>query len=121
MHEFGLCDGIVEAIQRRAAGRRVARVRVRVGVLHRVVDEAFQQAFSHAAEGTEAEQAAVDLITLPARAVCRTCGVETESEDALMVCPRCGGVDLALTSGDELILESIEYEAPPTSGEAPKE
>jgi hydrogenase nickel incorporation protein HypA/HybF len=49
MHEFGLCEGIVDAIQRRAAGRPVARVRVRIGVLHRVVTEAFQHAFAHAA------------------------------------------------------------------------
>ena len=41
MHEYGMCDGIVDAIQRRAAGRRVARVKVRVGVMHRIVEEAF--------------------------------------------------------------------------------
>jgi hydrogenase nickel incorporation protein HypA/HybF len=38
MHEYGMCDGIVDAIQRRAAGRRVARVKVRVGVMHRIVE-----------------------------------------------------------------------------------
>ena len=47
MHEYGMCDGIVDAIQRRAAGRRVARVKVRVGVMHRIVEEAFQHAFAH--------------------------------------------------------------------------
>ena len=55
MHEYGMCDGIVDAIQRRAAGRRVARVKVRVGVMHRIVEEAFHHAFAHAAEGTEAD------------------------------------------------------------------
>ena len=62
MHEFGMCDGIVEAVQWRANGRRVARVKIRVGVMHRVVKEAFQQAFSHAAEGTEAESASLDIV-----------------------------------------------------------
>ena len=62
MHEYGMCDGIVDAIQRRAAGRRVARVKVRVGVMHRIVEEAFQHAFAHAAEGTEANNAAVDIV-----------------------------------------------------------
>ena len=121
MHEFGLCDGIVEAVQRRVAGRRVARIRVRVGVLHRVVDEAFQQAFSHAAEGTEAENASVDLVVIPVRAVCRTCKAEVESEDVIPVCPKCGEVDLDFTGGDELILESIEYEASATSSGTTKE
>jgi hydrogenase nickel incorporation protein HypA/HybF len=112
MHEFGLCEGIVEAIQQRAAGRPVARVRVRVGVLHRVVAEALQHAFTHAASGTEAEHAEVDLVLLPVQAVCRACQAEVEGEDALVVCPQCGGVDLELTGGDELILEWIEYQDP---------
>ena len=51
MHEFGMCDGIVEAVQWRANGRRVARVKIRVGVMHRVVKEAFQQAFSARCRG----------------------------------------------------------------------
>ena len=76
MHEYGLCEGIVDAVQHRAGGRRVARVRVRVGVLHRVVDEAFRQAFSHVASGTEAESAALEIIVIPARAVCRACEAE---------------------------------------------
>ena len=111
MHEFGMCDGIVEAVQRRAAGRPVARVRVRIGTLHRVVEGAFQQAFAHAAEGTEAEHAAVELVVIPVSATCRTCGVVVEADEIVVVCTSCGSTDLDLTSGEELILESIEYQA----------
>jgi hydrogenase nickel incorporation protein HypA/HybF len=114
MHEFGLCEGIVDAVQRRAAGRQVARVKVRVGVLHRVVEGAFQQAFTHAAQGTEAENAAVDLVMIPARALCQACSAEVETEDFIAVCPRCGSVNLDCTAGDELVLESIEYNATET-------
>jgi len=110
MHEFGLCEGIVEAVQRRAHGRRVARVRVRAGTLHRIVNAAFQQAFAHAAEGTEAEHASVELVLVPVSAVCNSCQTATQSEDMIAVCPKCGGMDLDLTAGEELILESIEYE-----------
>ena len=111
MHEFGLCDGIVEAVQRRAAGRPVARVRVRVGTLHRVVEAAFQQAFAHAAEGTEAEHAAVELVVIPVSATCLGCGDVVEANDIIAVCPKCGGTNLDFIAGEELILESIEYEA----------
>jgi hydrogenase nickel incorporation protein HypA/HybF len=111
MHEFGMCDGIIEAVQWRANGRRVARVKIRVGVMHRVVKEAFQQAFAHAAEGTEAENASLDLVILPVRSVCRSCQAEFESEDIATVCAKCGGMDLDLRGGEELVLESIEYEA----------
>jgi hydrogenase nickel incorporation protein HypA/HybF len=111
MHEFGMCDGIVEAVQRRAAGRPVTRVRVRVGTLHRVVEAAFQQAFAHAAEGTEAEHAAVELVVIPVSATCLACGVVVEADEIVAVCASCGSTDLDLTAGEELILESIEYQA----------
>ena len=111
MHEFGLCDGIVEAVQKRAGGRPVARVRVRVGTLHRVVAAAFQQAFTHAAEGTEAERATVDLVIVPVSVKCLSCGAVTEADELVVICPKCVSMDLNLIAGEELILESIEYEA----------
>lgn len=110
MHGFGLCDGIIEAVQKRANGRPVQRVCIQVGILHGVSSDAFRQAFSHAADGTEAENALVDLVLMPVLAGCRTCQTETQGDDIVMVCPQCGGRDLELTGGDELVLESIEYE-----------
>ena len=72
---------------------------------------AFQQAFAHAAEGTEAEHAAVELVVIPVSATCLGCGDVVEANEIIAVCPKCGGTDLDLTAGEELILESIEYEA----------
>lgn len=121
MPEFGLCDGIVEAVQCRAAGRQVARVCVQVGVLHRVNVDAFRHAFSHAAGGSEAENAALDLVMMPVRVVCRTCQAETESNDVIPVCPKCNGGDLDIAGGDELVLESIEYKGQATTSWLGKE
>ena len=116
MHEFGVCDGIVEAVQCRAAGRPVARVCIQVGILHRVNVDIFRHAFSRAAEGSEAENAALDLVIMPVRVVCRICQAEAESNNVIIVCPTCNRRDLDITGGDELALESIEYEGQtPTS------
>jgi|SRR2546422_6539094 hydrogenase nickel incorporation protein HypA/HybF len=110
MHEWGYCEGILEAVQRRAAGRRVKRVSVRVGVLHRLDQAALQQAFSLAASGSEAEDAIVDLVFIPTRWRCRLCQGESEAADLIVVCPGCGGTEVEVSGGDELILESVEYE-----------
>lgn len=111
MHEYGMCDGIVDAVQRRAAGRRVARVRVRVGVMHRIVEEVFQHAFADAAAGTEAGNAAVEIVAVPARVVCRSCGAEFETLEFPAICATCNGADLDYHGGDELVLESIRYDS----------
>ena len=116
MHELGLCGGIVEAVERRAAGRRVTRVRVRVGAQHRVVPSAFDQSFALVAQGTVADGAAVDLVVVPVRVRCLDCGHEAEAADALAACPACGGLDLETEGGDELILEAIHVEDANVSG-----
>jgi hydrogenase nickel incorporation protein HypA/HybF len=109
MHEFGLCEAIVDAVCRRAAGRRVARVRVRIGAMHRVDKESFRQGFSWAGSETEAANAAVDLIVTAVRAVCASCQTEATFEESATLCPRCGAADMNIVQGNELILESIEY------------
>jgi hydrogenase nickel incorporation protein HypA/HybF len=109
MHELGLCSSIVDAIERRAGERPVAHVRVRVGKLHHVHPDAFEQSFMVAAMGTVAESADAELILLPIRTGCSSCDASWDSDDLPVVCPACGSTEIELLGGDELVLESIEY------------
>jgi hydrogenase nickel incorporation protein HypA/HybF len=109
MHELGLCTSIVDAIERRAGERSVARVRVRVGRLHHVHPEAFDQSFSVAAMGTVAEDAEAELVLLPVRARCDSCGSDWDADEPPLACPTCQSVAVEVVGGDELVLESIEY------------
>ena len=106
-----MCTSIVDAIERRAGERRWPRVRVRVGRLHHVHPEAFDQSFTIAAMGTVAEDAAAELVLLPVRARCGGCEAVWEGDDMPLACAACGSVDIELVGGDELVLESIEYRA----------
>ena len=74
MHELGLCTAIVDAVERRVGDRPVAKVTVRVGRLHHVHPEAFDQSFAVAAAGTIAEDATAELVLLPVSAHCTGCG-----------------------------------------------
>ncbi len=109
MHELGLCSSIVDAVSKRAGERPVAHVRVRVGRLHHVHPDAFDQSFAIAAMGTVAEDAAAELVLVPVRARCGECRASFECEDVPLACPQCGSVETELLGGDELVLESIEY------------
>lgn len=109
MHELGLCEAIVGAVEKRAGERPVARVRVLVGSLHHVHPDAFEQSFAVAAAGGVAADAAADLVLIPAQGRCRACEGVFDTQDVALACPRCGGVEIDMTGGDELVLESIEY------------
>jgi hydrogenase nickel incorporation protein HypA/HybF len=111
VHEFGLCEGVLEAVRTRAAGRPVSGIRVRCGVRHAVDPESMAQAFSFIAAGTEADGAAVEVVTVPATVHCRGCDSTSESDDVLAVCPQCKGDDVEISGGDELVLESVRYGA----------
>jgi hydrogenase nickel incorporation protein HypA/HybF len=115
MHEYGLCEGIVDAVRRRAGGRPVAWVRIRAGARQGVDVESMSQAFHHVAAGTEAADASVDLVAVPLNLLCEACGAQAQTHDVLAVCPHCGSDCVNLTGGDELTLESIGYAAAPAT------
>lgn len=107
MHELGICEPLVEAVTAQADGRRVTALGVRIGSLHRVDPEAFETAFAVAAAGTVAEGAAMDLVDVPAHISCNSCEAVGESSAGLPLCPSCGSADVAVSGGDELVLEWI--------------
>jgi hydrogenase nickel incorporation protein HypA/HybF len=112
MHEFGLCEGVLEAVQTRAAGRQVAGVRVRCGVRHAVDPASMAQAFTMIAAGTEAADATLEVVTVPATVTCRDCGTAAESHDLLPACPHCKSTNVDMSGGDDLVLESVRYLQP---------
>lgn len=117
MHEFGIAEAVVDAVERRAKGRRVRRARVRAGALLRIAPQAMDQAFCLAATGTVAQDAELDLVIEPARLICRGCGHSALCADPLTICGLCGGIDIDTEGGDSLVLESIQLD-PDTTVEA---
>jgi hydrogenase nickel incorporation protein HypA/HybF len=109
VHEVSYCEGVVLAVERRAAGRPVTRVGVRIGAVHRVVADAFQQSFELVAAGGVAAGAVTELVVVPVAAQCRACGAAFESPDPSPACENCGSLDVAVQGGDEVTLEWLEY------------
>ncbi|GAC1663273.1 MAG: hypothetical protein NVS9B8_01980 [Candidatus Limnocylindrales bacterium] len=114
MHEVGLVDGIVDAVQRRAGQRPVARIRVRIGTLHRAQHGPMDQALELVVAGTRLEGIEMELIQVPVTMTCRGCATVTTGNEIEALCTSCGETALDHEGGDELILESIEYAAPAT-------
>jgi hydrogenase nickel incorporation protein HypA/HybF len=108
MHETGLAEAIVDATVRRAAGRRVTGLRVRIGG-HPVEIDAVTMGIRIAAAGTVAQDAAVELIGEPMSLRCNGCGHSGPVEDhlAAVACPHCGGVDIDVIGDEAVVLEAI--------------
>lgn len=110
MHELALAQSIVGVAERHSGGRRVFRVEVSVGHLRQVVPSLLEFGFELAARGTCADGAQLAVSQVPAAGVCRDCGAETELREFPFECAACGGLDLQLVRGEELLVEAIELQ-----------
>ncbi|MGH3087175.1 MAG: hydrogenase maturation nickel metallochaperone HypA [Rubrobacteraceae bacterium] len=110
MHELAIAESIVGISGRQANGRRVTKVHVRIGHLRQVVPSALSFSFELVAEGTPVEGAELDLEEIPATGRCRGCEAESRLESFPLLCRTCGGSDLELLAGEELMVEYLELE-----------
>jgi hydrogenase nickel incorporation protein HypA/HybF len=110
MHELAIAGAVMGIVSRHADGRRVVAVDVQVGHLRQVVPDALAFAFGLVAEGTCAEGAELRLQDVPAVTRCRGCGAQTEQTGWPMGCSACGGFDVEVVRGEELLVTSVEVE-----------
>ncbi len=110
MHELSIAGSIVEIASRQANGRRVTKVRMKVGHLRQVVPSALAFSFELVAEGTPAEGAELEMEEVPATGRCCECAEESRFGGFPLQCGSCGGFDLEILSGEELLVESLELE-----------
>ena len=110
MHELSIADSVVQIACRHADGRRVTKVRLKVGHLRQVVPSALAFGFELVAEGTPVEGAELEMEEVPATGLCRDCGTESRLEGFPLHCGVCGSLDLELLGGEELFVEYLELE-----------
>jgi hydrogenase nickel incorporation protein HypA/HybF len=110
MHELSIAESVVEIASRHARGRRVAVVELKVGHLRQVVPSALEFAFELVAEGTPVGGAELRMEVVAAAGDCRACGAETPLPEFPLACRFCGGLDVEVTRGEELLVDSLELE-----------
>jgi len=115
MHELGLareivavaCECIDGGSPTPARGRAIVRVVVEVGDLALVVPESLHFCYDLVTRDTPAAGSTLELIRVPGRARCRSCGAEFAANTLVAACS-CGSVDLHWLSGHELRIKEME-------------
>ncbi len=111
MHEFGIAEGVLKAALEAAqknGSTRVDVVRLRIGALAGVVDEALTFAFEALAEDTPAQGARLLIEPVPVTCYCETCANEFAAPRFSYRCPVCETLSREVRRGRELELISIE-------------
>jgi hydrogenase nickel incorporation protein HypA/HybF len=115
MHEFAVCQALLDQVGRVAADHgdaTVIRITVSAGPLSGVVPELLERAFTLARAGGPAAAAELVVETPAVRVRCRSCGAESDATVSRLVCGQCGDFHTVLLEGDELILKRVELMEP---------
>ena len=75
-----------------------------------VEPDALAFCFDAVTRGSVAEDARLEMITLPGSAWCARCEATVELNDPLAPCPRCGDYSLRITGGSEMRVKGLEVE-----------
>lgn len=111
MHELGLMTGIMDAVLKtaeNAGADKVTEIRLTVGEMTEVVEEALVFAFEALSEDTICEGAKLDLTIVHPRSRCLECGAEYDHDRFHMRCPECDSPFTELLQGREMQIDSIE-------------
>ncbi|MDO9083501.1 MAG: hydrogenase maturation nickel metallochaperone HypA [Humidesulfovibrio sp.] len=115
MHELSLIQSIIEIIREERVKHgmnRVLRVRLVNGALSGAVSDALSFGWECMTQDGELKGVALDIVDMPLKVACGSCGLAFEPEDKhYMPCPACGEIlGHDIQSGKELYIDEIEAE-----------
>jgi hydrogenase nickel incorporation protein HypA/HybF len=114
MHELSIVEALIEQVDRevKRAGTpgTVRRVELSIGRFSGVNAGCLQFAFNLLVEKTPLEKAEIVIHEPKAVCRCQNCNVQSEVEEFIIQCPRCGSDAVTLEGGRDLMLQSIELE-----------
>jgi len=109
VHELSICASIADIVTRRAAGRPVGVINVRVGQLRQIVPDTLVYCWGLLCEETSLAGSRIIVETVPARIRCRSCERSADVGDLpVFACAGCGGIDVEIVAGEEFLITSLE-------------
>jgi hydrogenase nickel incorporation protein HypA/HybF len=113
LHEMSLMEGIFDIINRYTddiSGKKVIQVTIVVGEMTNALPEALETAFAVFSKNTCVEGAELFIKHIPLEAKCISCEWQGKTEKYAFICPVCSSLELDITSGRELYVESLEVD-----------
>jgi|SRR5580704_1395717 hydrogenase nickel incorporation protein HypA/HybF len=108
MHELALCQAIADTVSQHAEGQAVTGVEVRIGHFRQVVPDSLLFSWELLTDGTELEGCLLTIDHVPAVIDCQACGEKTTLDLPILLCGSCGSSEVALVSGEEFLIASID-------------
>jgi len=116
MHEFSLMAGVIDAVEASARennASRVVEIKLVIGEMTEVLEEAMNFALEVLAPQTLVEGARLTMTKVVPQSRCLACDTVFEHDRYHFACPACDSLATELLAGKEMYIESIEIEEHP--------
>ncbi len=112
MHELGIAQSVLEAVQAEAAKRssKPVKVGLRIGELSAIDPDALRFGFEALTAETDLQGLELEIEFCPRRHRCLECGREFNVKDFMFECPQCATSRTECIGGEELQLAYVELE-----------
>jgi hydrogenase nickel incorporation protein HypA/HybF len=113
MHEMSVTMSLLDLILEeagKAGASKITGVNIVLGEMTGIIDHYVQANFELLSQNTPAEGAKLSFQNIPRQVRCRHCAHLFQPAELEWACPRCQSVDIEITGGRELYVESIEVE-----------
>lgn len=109
MHELSICGSIADIVTRRADGRTVEIIHVRVGQLRQIVPDTLVFCWTVVSADTPLHGSRIEIENVRARIKCRGCGSVHEIGDyPILLCTICDGADVEILAGEEFDVTALD-------------
>ena len=99
----------VDQIAHQQQATAVERIVLQIGPLSGVEPHLLKQAFPLASAGSLAQNSVLEIHEQPIEVECSKCGQRSVAKPNRLICAHCGDWQTRLLSGDEMLLERIEF------------
>ncbi len=111
MHEMSLAEGVLQSIEDAARHdnfSQVVAVWLEIGALSGVEPQALAFCFDAVTQGSVADGARLEIITVPGEGWCAACAVSVPLQEVFDACPHCGACPVQITAGTGMRVKEIE-------------
>lgn len=110
MHELAICREIARIVDANRTEGGVRAVDLQIGMARQVVPQTLADLWELVTADGPLAGSVLRVEHVPVRLRCRSCGSVTDMKELSFRCAGCGGGDVEVISGEELLVVAIEVD-----------
>ena len=110
MHELGIVYEVIKVVDNFVKENNLSKVEkivLEIGQLSQAIPRFIEECYPAAVDETPYEHTKLEIVTLPANGECHECNEIYNIVENRKVCPKCGGEDFKLISGEEFNIREV--------------